>query len=188
MAGSDGSAQEGLDSLYKQIFEDAFRTRKDDRNWKARADLHDVIGSILLLSQPLGLADLAVLLGKPHTPASPRQLLSHMHSVIAVPEDDFIPNRAFHASFEDHVTNKKRAHCNFYVDPAAHHTKFSMCCFRVMKQYLKDNNICNLPLNIDYGNIPDLMERRKEHIPGALEYARRYWIDHVVLALTLSPA
>lgn len=55
MAGSNGSAQEGLNSLYIQIFEDAFRECRDGCNQKVRADLHDVVSFILLLSQPLGL-------------------------------------------------------------------------------------------------------------------------------------
>lgn len=187
-AGGDANEQEELDDLYKRVFDDAFSRRQDRRDLTTRRNLRDVVGSILLLSQPLGLVDLALLLGEPHGPDRLRLLLSHMHSVIAIPEDDSTPIRAFHASFEDHVTNKNRAHPDFYVDPAGHHAKFAMCCFRVMRQDLKDDNFCGLTPNVDYDDVSDLKERRKEHIPGALEYACRHWIDHVVLALTPSSA
>lgn len=186
-ASGDVTGQKALDELYTRIFSDAFSGEDDTNTQSAKGDLRDVVGFILLLSQPLGLADLAELLGGSHTPASVRRLLVHMHSVIAVPEDDFTPIRAFHASFQDYVTTKGRAHPNFYVDPVAHHVKLAARCFEILEQYLIKNNICDLPVNVEYAEIRELVEeRRKEHIPGVLEYASRHWVDHLVLSQVAS--
>lgn len=180
----EASAQEDLDRLYKRIFEDAFSRSKDSRNQTAREALRDVVGTILLLSQPLGMADLSALLGGSYTTTRLRRLLSHMHAILAIPDDsdDVTPVRAFHASFEDHVTTKGRAHPDFYVDPAAHHATLVTCSFDVMKRSLRKNGICDLRPNVNYSDIADLEERRKKCIPGALEYACRHWINHLASA------
>lgn len=51
-----------------------------------------------------------------------------------------------------------------------------------MKRFFRKDDFCDLPPNINYNDIPDLEQRRKKCIPGVLEYACRYWIDHLVSA------
>lgn len=178
---------QGLDGLYRRVFNDAFEgdeAEDDEEIRREKEDLRDVVGTILLLSQPLCLADLAILLGESHTAADIRHLLARMHSVIAVPDDDSTPVRAIHASFRDHITDKDRAHPDFYVDPAIHQPRVTKRCFVVMAGGLKTDNVCGILPNVDYNEVEDLKERCKKHISGAVEYACRHWMDHFVPALS----
>lgn len=110
-----------------------------------------------------------------------------MHSVISVPDDDSTPIRAFHASFQDHVTTQGRAHPDFYVDPVAHHAKLAMHCFEIMERYFVKDNICDLLSNVEYAEIRELVKaRRQRHIPHVLEYASRYWVDHFASSQNMS--
>ncbi|TCD62240.1 hypothetical protein EIP91_007199 [Steccherinum ochraceum] len=173
-----------LDLLYRQVFINAF-TGQDSHNIAAKENLTDVIGSIVLLSQPLRVVDLVALLGQPYTSTRVRRLLAHMHSVLYVPDDDDNPSpiRTLHSSFADHILEISRAHPDFHVNAITQHGKLLERCFRVMEQYLVTDNICCLSPHVDYDDIQDLALVREKHIPKALEYACRYWTSHLVEAL-----
>ncbi|TCD62238.1 hypothetical protein EIP91_007197 [Steccherinum ochraceum] len=173
-----------LDMLYRQVFINAF-TGQDSDNQAAKQSLRDVMASVVLVSRPLRLSDLVMLLGPPYTSSQLRRLLAHMHSVMHVPDNDNDPSpiRMFHASFADHITDIKRAHPDFHVESTAQHQILLERCLQVMDQSLVTDNICHLPPHIDYGDVQDLKFLREKHIPGALEYACRFWTDHLVQTL-----
>ena len=144
--------------------------------------LREVIGSIALLSQPLSLADLSELLGDEFPKERVYSLLKHVNSFITLPssQDDATPIRAFHASFEDHVTDEKRADSDFYyVERGPHHAMLAKRCLDVMKKYLDRDNICDLAPNQDYDEVDGLADIRNKRIPPVLEYACRYWSYHL---------
>ena len=154
---------------------------------RRKEDLRTLIGSILLLSQPLSVSDLAIVLGDPYNPTRVRLLLTHMQAVISVPDDNNLPIRILHASFEDHVTTESRALPDFYVDRTQQHEWLAFRCFEAMKRCLVKDNICALPPNKEYAKLSGvLFARRKEHIPTALEYACYHWVYHLEKAAPFS--
>lgn len=176
------NAQNDLDRLYERIFEDAFEHEDEE----VQARVRTVVGTILLLREPLSVTNLALLLGPPFSgiPETLREFLKDLHSVLSIPDDNEHPVRAFHASFEDHLTTSSRALPSFYVDPAVHHLQLALFCFRVMQEHLTRDNICCLEPNMNYDEVKDLAERRRRYIPDVLEYACRFWVDHLERGLS----
>ncbi|EIM79718.1 uncharacterized protein STEHIDRAFT_163536 [Stereum hirsutum FP-91666 SS1] len=182
---------EELGRLYQLVFKDAFRGEADRNNDRAKSRLRLVIAAIVLVFTPLPKDDLAELLGSEYTPSVIQMLLTHMHSVIHVPEDDTRPIRPLHASFGDHITTKRESttpddiNDYFYVHPPTYHAYLADFCFRVMENHLVRANICGLPRNEDYVAISNLAECRKRTLTRALEYACCHWGDHLVAALNV---
>lgn len=178
-SGGVEAAQKGLDVLYQRIFQDAF----EGENEEVQARIRTVIGTILHLREPLSIINLALLLGPPYSdnpiPEKLRDFLKDLHSVLSISDDDGFPVRAFHASFEDHLTTPTRALHAFYIDRSVHHLQLAVYCFSVMEEHLIRDNICDLQPNMRYGKVSDLKERRLRYIPEVLVYACRYWVDHL---------
>ncbi|KAA1475286.1 hypothetical protein DENSPDRAFT_909563 [Dentipellis sp. KUC8613] len=166
-----------LDDLYKTVLLGAFKREADSKAVKKRALFLRVIAAIVLLYFPLPKHSLAELLQLSFSDI--RTLLTHMRSVIDIPEDDVKPVRALHASFADHVQSKSRAHCDFFVDPPVYHADLARCCLRIMEEFLTRRNIFELKPNQDYNDIEDLSKHCKRNMSPAVEYACLHWADHI---------
>lgn len=181
-AGEENSATKGLDILYQRIFISAFMAvdgvNYDDAEQAEQALV--VVASILLLSQPLGLHDMAILLGEPYRSATEiRTLLMDLFSVITEPTDDVHPIRILHASFQDHLTSVARAHPKFFIDRALYHGLIATRCLQLMTDIMDRDNLLDLRPGVEYADL-DVQELRMKHIPLALEYACQFWSYHLV--------
>ena len=145
-------------------------------------DWHFVLGTIILLQNPLSITDISHLLG--FTRAHVAGLLTGLHSVLAMPpsHDNHGVIRTIHASFHDYLTDEKRClDPKIVVRPTVHHGKIGLCLFKYMAQSLK-RNICDIDRIKFNREVVDLADRRKKYIDGSLVYACRYWAYHLAHA------
>lgn len=184
LAGDASDATRALDRLYATIFIIAFMTEGGSRHKdevQAKKAMR-VVAAILLLSQPLGLSALAMLLGPGYASGEEirSELLVHLWSVITEPVDDDQPVRILHASFQDHLTTRTRAHEAFFIDSDAHHGVLAVRCLELMTTLLVKENVLGLIPRTQYEQWAEIQSRTTSSIPHALEYACLHWSYHLL--------
>ncbi|KAL2801721.1 hypothetical protein BJX63DRAFT_438558 [Aspergillus granulosus] len=144
----------------------------------------EIVGPIIILATPLSVNALSRLLGMKSSITSDniKSLLKWLHSVLMIPDNPELPVRLQHLSFRDfllHNTTKDNKQSEkFWIDEEAMHWRLMNQCLTVMDIRLK-KNICMLPdeclqrSEIDSDSI-------KEHLPPELQYACRYWTQHMM--------
>jgi len=174
----------GVDQLYTQVLQQAFHILHAD-NSQQYLHFRTVVGTILLISNPLSIKGLSELLGcdKPHI----RNTMRPLHSLLLVPESTEDPIQVFHKSFPDFLLDPGRCQDKrFFVEPASHHAEILLACLRLVEKRLK-KNICNLDDYAVLSEVKDLSTQKKTHIGDALEYACRFWTKHLLKIPSSSP-
>jgi WD40 repeat protein len=165
----------GIDLLYTQVLEQAVDDVDAD-NKELCSRFKTVVGTLLLLFNPLSVKALSDLLRVPNTPTALRPL----HSLLLIPDNTEDPIHIFHKSFPDFLTDPKRCEDQwFYVDPTVHHTEILLSCLSLMRERLR-RNICNLDDHTVLSEVKDLPTHLKTHIGDALGYACQFWTRHLV--------
>ena len=167
----------GVDQLYIRVLEQAFR---DDRmeNSLRYSRFQAVVGTVLLVFNPLSVKGLSELLG--HHSSHIRTTLRPLHSLLLVPDNLEDPILAFHKSFPDFLTDPGRCgDGRFFVEPLVRHAEILLSCLNIMKERLK-KNICNLDDHAVLSEVEDLSARRKDRIGDVLGYACRFWSKHLL--------
>jgi hypothetical protein len=172
----DNSPHEFLDQLYLQVLQTAFPSPSPELVCR----LKKVLGSIVLLRNPMSSSDLEQLLGLTvplHITIEPLQ------SVVIVPQHNNDIVYLIHPSFHDFLINPKRClNHNFLVKPELQHTFLAQACLDAMK--LLTRNMCKLEqpwkVHSQLENLPGLVN---QHIPHFLQYACRHWSQHMSLGL-----
>ena len=167
----------GIDLLYTQVLEQAFRDAgSDEQEVYSRFKL--VIGAVLLVFH-LSRKILSELVKSCCTPPHISSALRSLHSLLLIPESETDPVRIFHKSFPDFLTDSGRCKDNrFFVDPPVHHIDILFACLHLMKEKLR-KNICGLVGCPTLSEVEDLPTLRETCIGGALEYACRFWTKHL---------
>jgi hypothetical protein len=168
----DSSPHWVLDQLYLQVLQNAFPGISPQLVCRLRK----ILGSIVLLRNPLSLSDLQQLLGLTiplHVTIEPLQ------SVVIVPHNDNDAIYLIHPSFHDFLIDPERClNPNFLIKPQMQHTLLAEACLDAMK--LLTRNICKLKqpwkVHSELENIPILVN---QHIPQFLQYACRHWAHHM---------
>ena len=181
-----------IDPLYTQILEQAFHEVDSDKE-RFCSNFRSVVGTVLLVFNPLPLGALSTLLGSSTISTTLRPL----HSVILCPnesdskpmrvfhklfqnEPEPEPIRAFHKSFPDFLMDPERCKDKrFLINPSTHHWEILLSCLNLMKQKLK-RNICSLDDCVTLSEVGGISEHRKKHIGDALGYACRFWAKHLM--------
>ena len=165
----------GLDLLYTQVLEQAIDdVDMDDKELHSR--FKAVVGTVVLVFNPLSVKALSDFLREPGTPTTLRSL----HSLLLVPDSTEDPVHIYHKSFPDFITDPKR--CNdqqFLVDPSVHHRRILLSCLDLMGERLK-RNVCDLDDHAVLSEVKDLPVYRKTYIGDALGYACQFWTRHLV--------
>ena len=176
----------GIDLLYTQVLEQAFRDADlDAQELYSRFKL--VVGAVLLLFYPLSRKTLSELFKKCGTPSRISNSLRSLHSLLLVPTSEAEPIRTFHKSFPDFLTDPGRCKDKrFFVNPPDYHIDILFSCLELMKERLV-KNICNLDGHPALSEIDDLPARRGSHIGSALEYACRFWTKHLAQVPSSGP-
>ena len=167
----------GIDELYTKVLEQAFHSVRAD-NTQGYLRFRTVVGTILLIFNPLPIQGLSELLGcdTHHIHSTIRSL----HSLLLVPENTEDPISVFHKSFPDFLLDPDRCgDKRFCVEPTGHHVEILLACLRLMGKRLK-KNICGLDDYIFLSEVGDLSTFQKEHIGDALEYACQFWTKHLL--------
>jgi hypothetical protein len=174
-----GESDSTIDPLYTQVLVDGFAAVKsDDQEYFDR--LKFMIATVLLAINPLTRPTLAALLDVNQSTVT--RLLRPLYSVLQVPADDTHAIQRLHKSFPDFLADPNRCKSRqFHIDTPIYHGKIAILCLELMKKSLK-RNICDIPPYAMNRDVEDLDVRRKRFVSGALEYACRFWTDHISLA------
>lgn len=177
----DNTAHEGslgVDALYTRILQDNYASIP--RNLNITERLQMILGAVVLSFNPLSLHSASILLQV--KPELVKSSLRPLHSLLLVPEEATEPIRVFHKSFTDYITTAERCQdSRLRIVPSFHHSQLAIRSLQLMNATLK-KNICELlpyTMNLD---ISDLLQRRKEFIGDALEYACNFWGRHLCLS------
>ena len=174
----------GIDQLYTTVLEQAFLGvcgHISQQYLRLRA----VVGTILLIFNPLSIEGLSELLG--YGAHRIRTTIRPLHSLLLVPESAEDPIRVFHKSFPDFLLDPDRCQDKrFFVEPASHHAEILLACLKLMGKRLK-RNICNLDDYTVLSELKDLSTLKKIHIGDTLEYACQFWTKHLLGVPTSSP-
>jgi hypothetical protein len=166
-----------LDATYRPVLDQLLRG-----NQKAQQSLIDefrtVVGSIILLTEPLSTVSLTALLNIPKAVID-RRLVS-LHSVLSVPASLEAPIRMFHLSFRDFLIDPEKRDSNpFWIDESATHERIASRCLELLSSndHLK-KDICDLGSpGISRTKVdPALIEAR---LPTEVRYACLYWAHHL---------
>ena len=167
----------GIDLLYTQVLEQAFHD-VDLGEQVLYSNFRSVVGTVLLVFNPLPMDALSILLRAPHVSTT----LRFLHSLLLVPDSktQTYPVQVFHKSFPDFLMDQRRCKDErFFINPSIHHWDILFSCLNLMEKELK-RNICDLDSYVNLTEIEDLTVYRKEHIGDALEYSCRFWAKHLV--------
>lgn len=166
-----------LDQLYQQVLESALPEPCSDDALKR---FHAIVGTIILLYDPLSFEALARLLRMDYSKME--AALRHLHSLITVPDGEG-EIRLIHPSFRDFMTQRCPRWSRYNIIPADRHRDLAMACFKTMELGLK-RYICDIQdLGKPNNEIPDLDARIKRCIPADLQYACRHWGTHLSYSL-----
>ena len=162
-----------LDRLYLQVLNEAF----PDISGELRARLKTVLGTVVLLFDPLDPESLEALVGLNKNMV--RMTLRHLHSIIIVPDDGAGPIRLIHPSSHDFLINTDRcSDVNFIVNPKLQNTFLAECCLQALQTLSPD--MCKIgDPSLHNQEVSDLQAKITTHIPLHIQYSCRHWASHL---------
>ncbi|KAF3169088.1 hypothetical protein TWF751_007554 [Orbilia oligospora] len=140
-------------------------------------EFREIIGSIIILADPLSITSLANLLGKSQNEIGNK--LHHLHSVLNIPKDKNAPIRTLHLSFREFLVDPKKEGSDlwFWIDEKETHSIIAKRSLAILSTYLKQN-ICSL-------GFPGMKRKYldtkmvNERLPAFVQYSCRYWVYHL---------
>ncbi|KAF2621166.1 hypothetical protein BU25DRAFT_404915 [Macroventuria anomochaeta] len=140
--------------------------------------LRYIVGSVVVLFSPLSAWCLSALLHVAYEDVS--QTLEDLHAILNIPEDTTQPLRLHHPSFRDFLLDKKRCgDDSFWVDERSTHGKLASRCLELMSapNGLRQD-MCSL---LEPGTLRSKVEEERvtSNLPPELQYACRYWVEHL---------
>lgn len=160
----------------------SLRGAKENKDKERLAEeFRQVVGSIVILSEPLSAAALGRLLD--FDQETIRLRLRHLHSVLNVPKEQDSEIRLLHPSFRDFLLDKSRCRDPlFWVDKKIAHQQLAACCLRRLscRSTGLKMDICNLehPGILTTEIQPSLIT---EHLLPEMQYACQYYVQHLHL-------
>jgi hypothetical protein len=171
----DSSPHLVLDQLYLQVLQNAFPGISPELVCR----LKKVLGSIVLLQNPMSSSDLEQLLG---LVIPLRITIEPLQSVVIIPPNDNDVVYLIHPSFYEFLIDPQRCSNQFFlVKPKLQHTLLAEVCLNAMR--LLTENMCRLQpwkAHHDLDNLPELVN---QHIPQFLQYSCRHWAHHMASGL-----
>lgn len=138
-----------------------------------------IVGTIVVLGEPLSRTALADLLQVPPTTIFLR--LRSLRSVIDVPLDADHPIRPLHLSFGEFLTSQECRGLPFRIDATTIHDTLSTRCLAILSK--PDSiGLCKDMCQVDESGLTRNQLDTKtveERLPPAFSYACRYWADHL---------
>ena len=166
-----------LDEIYTTVLTQSVRAEYSEQETQdLRKKFRYVIGSIIILFDTLPATNLAKLLHIPKEEID--QTLTHLHSVLDIPEHQDGRIRLLHPSFRDFLLDEQRCvHPQFRVDRRLVHQYMFTNCLKAMSNHLR-RNMCDLK---SPGALAAEIDRREvdRHIPLHVQYACRFWVYHL---------
>jgi hypothetical protein len=167
-----------LDATYLPVLNQLIVRANESEKRDIIEEFTQVVGSIVILANPLSATSLDLLLRVPEGTVESRTDL--LHSVLSIPSNPNQPIRLLHLSFRDFLVDIEKRETNpFWIDEKDGHAKLADRCLQLLStnENLK-KDICNLQTpekpraDVDKQTI-DL------HLPPEIQYACRYWVYHL---------
>jgi NACHT domain len=164
-----------LDQIYSPILERLLANQIEPQKETVIREFILVIGTILLLANPLSAISLARLLGISEMTVI--CTLDPLHSVLNIPTDQHSPVRLIHGSFRNFLIDPQKKNTPFWIDATKTHMIIATQCLKLMSDYLKQNICClqspgTLQVEIDRTIIGD-------NLPAEIQYACCHWVYHL---------
>lgn len=175
-----GNQGSHLNTTYLPVVERLWSGLATSMRQEIMESFNHVVGSIVLLANPLSKASLARLVGiSLHVVEDHLDLL---HSVLSVPSDQHSPIRLLHLSFREFLTDPEKRREEdaypFWVDERKIHYNLATRCLQLLStpNVLKQD-ICNL--RQPGAARADIAQRTIDTcLPPEVQYACQYWVLH----------
>lgn len=167
-----------LDQTYQPVLEQLLADQSQGSGEGDFEQYMELIGSIVLLADPLSAKSVSTLLRVDYEDVCTR--LEWLHSVLSVPEDPNAPVRPLHLSFREYLIDpRKRNKSQFWVDERRMHDMLATRCIELLSESGRlKQDICNLEMpgarRADISN-----HTIQDAIPAEVAYACRYWVYHI---------
>ncbi|KAL8284627.1 hypothetical protein RB600_009170 [Gaeumannomyces tritici] len=151
--------------------------RTEDEKTAIVAWFREIVGTIVLLADPLPTSSLARLLGRSQVNVASK--LRGLHSVLNISEDPLAPIKLLHLSFRDFLVDDENRDANpFWVGKQNTHERLADRCLELLST--GDNlrrDVCGLRLP---GTLRSEINRQiiDTALPAEVQYACRYWVYH----------
>ena len=167
-----------LDGTYLPVLNQLLVDRDDSEKEELLRNFHAIVGTIIVLIDPLPTHSIARLLGVPKGLINRR--LNPLHSVLSVPADNKSSVHLLHLSFRDFLLDDKKRGTNpFWVDEEQKHKAITASCIRLLSNHnsLREN-ICSLE---SPGKLRSDVKSEVIEIclPPEIRYSCRYWAYHL---------
>ncbi|KAF6806344.1 G-protein beta WD-40 repeats containing [Colletotrichum sojae] len=151
---------------------------KDDRPQSERRRLLErfrvVVGTVVLLEQPLSVDSIASLLGASAVEVD--RILDPLSSVIDIPENRQSPMKRFHLSFRDFLLGSSAE--DFSIDARQTHRQIAFDCLDLLSRRRPlEYNMCRIRPGAHEQEIGE--EILSARFPPDVQYAYSYWVDHL---------
>ena len=175
-----GSQGSNLNATYFPVVERLWSGLAGSMRQKVIERFKHVVGSIVLLANPLPKASLARLLGTPLNDVEDQ--LDLLHSVLSVPLDRYSPVRLLHLSFREFLIDPEKCGEDgkypFWVDERQTHHMLATRCLRLLSApNVLNQDICNLQQ--PGAARTDISQQTIDAcLPLEVQYACQYWVFH----------
>jgi hypothetical protein len=172
------SQADKLDGTYLPVLNQLLAGRNNSEKDELLKDFRNIVGTIIVLVDPLTTRALAKLLCVSKSLIDRR--LNPLYSVLSVPADQNSPVRLFHLSFREFLLDeKKRETSRFWIDVEQKHRTIAAKCIELMSTHtgLREN-VCGLEFQ-GKRRSDVKAEILEKSLPLELRYACRYWVYHL---------
>jgi hypothetical protein len=166
------SKLEQLNIMYTTIFEQLREM--------LRKEFHTIVGTIVILAEPLSVPALAALLEMDEETISLR--LERLRSVVRIPENYQLPVRMFHLSFADFLFDREKKQDTknwFFVDQSKTHKMMAERCLDLL---LREGSLREDCCVLKKPGVTRFQIDRQvidKHLSHDVRYACRYWVYHI---------
>ncbi|KAL3485652.1 quinon protein alcohol dehydrogenase-like superfamily [Aspergillus germanicus] len=175
-AGGSHFQMDNLDATYLLILSQLAVSSKAAQQ-ELLNEFQKVVGTILVLAEPLSANSLSRVLGLAKSSIDGR--LMSLHSVLRVPDSPDIPIKMLHLSFRDFMIDPEKCETNpFWIDLRTAHANLADKCLGFLSfQDRLRGNICGLGSpGVSRAEIPAAVIN--SCLPTEVRYACLYWVYH----------
>ncbi|KAK2786071.1 hypothetical protein FQN53_006980 [Emmonsiellopsis sp. PD_33] len=141
------------------------------------AEFEEVVGTIIVLNEPLSARSLANILRL--SDAEVVRRLKLLHSVLSVPRDPASPIRLLHLSFRDYLIDPKKSEKRFFLDETKQHRRIALKCLEMLsKSGVLKTDICGVK---EPGTLRTEIPSQKIQacLLPEVRYACYHWVHHL---------
>lgn len=161
-----------MEKTYLPILERLIAGQDEEDSERLLHESQEIIGTIILLEEPLSVNALSELLNIPVDVVSNR--LDSFSPVLHVPDDQDLPVRIMHLSLRDFLIRSKT---KFRVDSRQQHGRLFLQCMAIMRKRLR-KSLCRVDDDSTVKPKGD-PEDHWQRLPLEVRYACHHWMYHL---------